>query len=126
MKKYVVVVGLILVFLAVFIPFASSNPDGLERVAADFRGSGAAAVVEWVDRGLLGFGFWEPLFFEFGGWGFRGFDGFVGWFAAWEGVGAEEPCSSGNTIAHCRKSFLPESAVSPLNPKALWCGEKNA
>jgi cobalt/nickel transport protein len=36
LKKYVVVVGLILVFLAVFIPFASSNPDGLEKVAATF------------------------------------------------------------------------------------------
>jgi hypothetical protein len=34
MRKHVAVVGLILVFLAVFIPFASSYPDGLETVAA--------------------------------------------------------------------------------------------
>jgi hypothetical protein len=33
MKKYVAILALILVFLAVFIPFASSNPDGLEKVA---------------------------------------------------------------------------------------------
>ena len=33
MKKQVAVVGLILVFLAVFIPFASSSPDGLQTVA---------------------------------------------------------------------------------------------
>ena len=32
MKKQFTVVGLILVFLAVFIPFASSYPDGLETV----------------------------------------------------------------------------------------------
>lgn len=33
MKKYFAMLALILVFLVVFIPFASSNPDGLERVA---------------------------------------------------------------------------------------------
>ena len=33
MKKHLLFVGLVLVFLAVFIPFASSNPDGLETVA---------------------------------------------------------------------------------------------
>jgi len=33
MKKLVAVVGLILVFLAIFIPFASTNPDGLKTVA---------------------------------------------------------------------------------------------
>jgi hypothetical protein len=36
MKKYFGVVALIMVFLVVFIPFASSNPDGLERVAETF------------------------------------------------------------------------------------------
>ena len=33
MKKYLVAIALLVVFLAVFIPFASSNPDGLEKVA---------------------------------------------------------------------------------------------
>ncbi len=33
MKKLFAAAGLILVFLAVFIPFASSNPDGLKTVA---------------------------------------------------------------------------------------------
>jgi hypothetical protein len=36
MKKYLGIIALIMVFLAVFIPFASSNPDGLEKVAATF------------------------------------------------------------------------------------------
>ncbi len=34
MKKYLIAIGLIAVFLAVFVPFASRSPDGLERVAA--------------------------------------------------------------------------------------------
>jgi len=33
MKKFLVVTVLLVVFLAILIPFASSNPDGLERVA---------------------------------------------------------------------------------------------
>jgi cobalt/nickel transport protein len=33
-KKFLAMVALLLVFLALFIPFASSNPDGLEKVAA--------------------------------------------------------------------------------------------
>ncbi len=33
MKKFLAVVVLLVVFLAVFTPFASSNPDGLEKVA---------------------------------------------------------------------------------------------
>jgi len=36
MKKHFAVVALIVVFLAIFIPFASSNPDGLERVVETF------------------------------------------------------------------------------------------
>jgi hypothetical protein len=36
MKKYLGIIALILVFLAVFILFASSNPDGLEKVAVTF------------------------------------------------------------------------------------------
>lgn len=32
MNRYLAVVAAIMVFLAVFIPLASSNPDGLERV----------------------------------------------------------------------------------------------
>jgi ABC-type sulfate transport system permease component len=35
-KKYLEIIALIMVFLAVFIPFASRNPDGLEKVAATF------------------------------------------------------------------------------------------
>jgi cobalt/nickel transport protein len=34
MKKYLMAIGLIAIFLAVFVPFASRSPDGLERVAA--------------------------------------------------------------------------------------------
>ncbi len=34
MKKYLAVIVLLFVSLAAFIPFASSNPDGLEKVAA--------------------------------------------------------------------------------------------
>ncbi len=33
MKKYVAIIMLLFVFLVVFIPFASSNPDGLEKIA---------------------------------------------------------------------------------------------
>ena len=33
MKKYLAAMALVLVFLAVFIPFASSSPDGLQKVA---------------------------------------------------------------------------------------------
>jgi cobalt/nickel transport protein len=33
MKKYLGAVALLVVFLVVFIPFASSSPDGLEKVA---------------------------------------------------------------------------------------------
>lgn len=33
MKKYLAVIALIMVFLAVLLPFASSSPDGLEKVA---------------------------------------------------------------------------------------------
>jgi len=33
MNKLFVMVVLLVVFLAIFIPFASSNPDGLEKVA---------------------------------------------------------------------------------------------
>ncbi len=36
MKKYIAITLLLFVFLAAFIPFASSNPDGLEKVAASF------------------------------------------------------------------------------------------
>ena len=36
MKKHLAVVAAIMVFLAVFIPLASSNPDGLERVVETF------------------------------------------------------------------------------------------
>ena len=36
MKKHLGTVALIVVFLAVFIPFASSSPDGLERVVETF------------------------------------------------------------------------------------------
>ena len=33
MRKYVIAIAVVIVFLAIFIPFASSSPDGLERVA---------------------------------------------------------------------------------------------
>ena len=36
MKKHFAAVALIMAFLAIFIPFASSNPDGLERVVETF------------------------------------------------------------------------------------------
>jgi cobalt/nickel transport protein len=36
MNKHLVVIATIMVFLAVFIPLASSSPDGLERVAENF------------------------------------------------------------------------------------------
>jgi hypothetical protein len=36
MNKQVVVIAAIVVFLAVFVPLASSSPDGLERVAENF------------------------------------------------------------------------------------------
>jgi hypothetical protein len=36
MNKYFAVIAAIMVFLAVFIPLASSSPDGLERVAETF------------------------------------------------------------------------------------------
>ena len=37
MKKYLAVVALIIIFLIVFIPLASSDPDGLEKVVESFR-----------------------------------------------------------------------------------------
>ena len=36
MKKHLAAVAAIIAFLAVFIPLASSSPDGLERVATTF------------------------------------------------------------------------------------------
>jgi hypothetical protein len=36
MNKHIAVIAAIVVFLAVFIPLASSSPDGLERVAENF------------------------------------------------------------------------------------------
>ncbi len=36
MNKQLVVIAVIVVFLAVFIPFASSSPDGLERMVENF------------------------------------------------------------------------------------------
>ena len=36
MRKQIAAVGLIVVFLVVLIPFASSSPDGLEKVAATY------------------------------------------------------------------------------------------
>jgi ABC-type sulfate transport system permease component len=36
LKKYLGMIALIMVFLVIFVPFASSNPDGLEKVAATF------------------------------------------------------------------------------------------
>jgi hypothetical protein len=36
MKKHMLVVVAIMIFLAVFIPLASSNPDGLERVVETY------------------------------------------------------------------------------------------
>jgi hypothetical protein len=36
MKRHFAVIAAIMVFLAVFIPLASSSPDGLERVAEAF------------------------------------------------------------------------------------------
>ena len=36
MRKQLGMIVLIVVFLAVFVPFASSNPDGLEKVASTF------------------------------------------------------------------------------------------
>ena len=36
MKKTLIATALIIIFLAVFIPLASSNPDGLAKVAATF------------------------------------------------------------------------------------------
>ncbi|MCW4046955.1 MAG: PDGLE domain-containing protein [Candidatus Bathyarchaeota archaeon] len=36
MKRQIAAVGLIVIFLVVLIPFASSNPDGLEKVVATY------------------------------------------------------------------------------------------
>jgi hypothetical protein len=36
MKKYLAITAAIMIFLAVFIPLASSSPDGLERVVENF------------------------------------------------------------------------------------------
>ncbi len=36
MKKYLLAIALIVVFLVVLIPLASSNPDGLEKVVETF------------------------------------------------------------------------------------------
>ena len=33
MKKYLAATAMVIIFLAVFIPFASSSPDGLQKVA---------------------------------------------------------------------------------------------
>jgi hypothetical protein len=39
LNKNLAVIPVILVFLAIFIPLASSSPDGLERVIANFGGA---------------------------------------------------------------------------------------
>lgn len=38
MKKEVAAIGLITLFLVVFVPFASSSPDGLEKVVLNYSG----------------------------------------------------------------------------------------
>ena len=37
MNKHLALIAAIIVFLAFFIPFASSNPDGLERVVETYK-----------------------------------------------------------------------------------------
>ena len=44
MNKHLVVIATIMVFLAVFIPLASSSPDGLERVAENFGAAEQAPI----------------------------------------------------------------------------------
>jgi len=44
MNKHLAVVGAIMIFLAVFIPLASSSPDGLERVVENFGVEEGAAI----------------------------------------------------------------------------------
>jgi hypothetical protein len=36
LKKYIAAMVLLIVFLVIFVPLASSNPDGLEKVAQNF------------------------------------------------------------------------------------------
>ncbi len=36
MRKIIIAIGLVIVFLAIFLPLASSNPDGLEKVVLTF------------------------------------------------------------------------------------------
>jgi hypothetical protein len=36
LKKLAIAVILLIIFLAIFIPFASSNPDGLEKIVSTF------------------------------------------------------------------------------------------
>jgi cobalt/nickel transport protein len=36
LRKIIIAIGLVIVFLAIFLPLASSNPDGLEKVAILF------------------------------------------------------------------------------------------
>lgn len=38
MKKYLIAIVLLVAFLVVFVPLASSNPDGLEKVVQSFGG----------------------------------------------------------------------------------------
>ena len=50
MKKFVIALVLVVGFLALFIPFASSDPDGLQRVASSMGISDGGGF--W--RGLIG------------------------------------------------------------------------
>jgi len=36
MRKYLLGISLIVIFLVIFVPFVSTNPDGLEKVAETF------------------------------------------------------------------------------------------
>jgi hypothetical protein len=36
LRKIIIAIGLVIVFLAIFLPLASNNPDGLEKVALTF------------------------------------------------------------------------------------------
>lgn len=50
MKKHLAAVLMLVVFLAMFIPFASSSPDGLEKVASSF----GVEETQPIWRGLMG------------------------------------------------------------------------
>ena len=89
MKKALVFVGLVLVSLAVLLPFASSSPDGLEKVAGTFGAQQQTPIWQGLmpDYSVAALG---NSCFNVACWNFWNFDGFINNFAVRKSYGSKK------------------------------------